>query len=314
MKKILALILLLVMLYFQAELTFAVSKDKDELTKIETQIYGFNYDNNTDIQRLERLEQYAYGGAKSGAIDKRIANLKKDLNFVEEPPAPTQKTAHNPKQQSYYDYDYDDYDYYDQSSLVADASAQYPVVDALEKKLFNKTSANEDIYSRVSKLEKQIFKKETPSVPLSDRVDKLKSAIITDVAVAGYDDDGNVTLTPSYRQLNPGYGYNSPPQEVYSQDYLTSGSLYNEVSILERDVLKSTHPSLPIEERLTKLEKKVLQKAYPNDDNMTRLERVAAAAEAQKSSSHYGGSKFEKNLATGMQIAGFILMVLAFVL
>jgi len=311
MKKILALILLFLLFNFCAIQQPAHAKNSDELNKIELQIYGYNYDNNTDTQRLERLENYAYGGVKSGTIEKRLANLKKDLS-IDDTKLTENKTKNTPSNNYY---DYDDYDYYDNSTLASDPSAQYPVVDVLEEKIFNKANTHEDIYSRISKLEKQIFKKETPEMSLSDRVDKLRTAIITDVAIAGYDENGDMTITPTYRQLNPGYGYNPAPQDAYSQsNFFTQGSLYNEVSILERDYFKTTNPAQPIEERLTKLEKKILKKSYPNDDNVTRLERISAAADAQKSAGHFSGSKFERNLATGMQIAGFILMILAFVL
>ena len=47
----------------------AFAKTSDELNKIEIQIYGYNYDNNTEAHRLERLEKYADGGFKTGTVE-----------------------------------------------------------------------------------------------------------------------------------------------------------------------------------------------------------------------------------------------------
>ncbi len=280
------------------------------LTKIEKFIYGYDYAGESEAARLDRLEKYAYGSAAQGASATRISKLIKDLNVVEE-----QKVATAPEKLSPGSnmggspvYDYDDI------GPAADSSAQYPIVDKLEQKIFSKATPNEDIYKRVSKLEKQIFKSETPNKPLNERVDKLKTAVITDVAVASYDDDGLVNIVPDYGHANPyePFGRGSNSFGSNSQKAFNSG-IYNELSILERENLNRTYPTMSVDDRLSQLESKVFQRVYNSDDEDTRVERIAAASQAQKTS-QYGGSKFEKHLATGMQVAGFLLMILAFVL
>ena len=134
MRKILFLILLFLLCNFSAETSFTYAKTSDELNNIEMQIYGYNYDNNTESQRLERLEKYAYGGVMLGTLEGRIANLKKDLSISEQK---QQTTADKTKPAEKF-YDYEEYDYYDNSTLASDSTVQYPVVDVLEEKIFNK--------------------------------------------------------------------------------------------------------------------------------------------------------------------------------
>lgn len=303
MKKI--VILLSLLCVFSCNFSVqAATTTSAEITKIEKHVFGYDYAEEPDSERINRLEKFAYGTTGSGNLQNRIEKLKTDMNV----PTTNEIASAQPQRSTY---DYDDIQY-EQS----DSTVQYPVVDALEEKIFNKISSNEDIYSRVAKLEKKIFKKEEPNKSLNDRVDKLKTAVITDVGVAGYDDNGDITILPTMPQAKQ-YDdiYTGIPQSnYYSSDILANGSLYNEISMLERDILQETFPMMSVENRLAQLETKVLQRNYSNDDNHTRLERLAAAAEAQKNASSYRGSKFEKNLATGMQIASFLLMVLAFIL
>ena len=303
MKKVILLLSLLCLLECGFPLQ-AASTSAVEITKIEKHVFGYDYSEESDSSRVERLEKFAYGAASSGNLQSRINKLKTDMNVSENQQV---NSSQNQDSSDYYNYD-NATTAYEQS----DSTVRYPVVDELEKKIFNKVSSQDDIYSRVSKLEKEIFKKEETNKPLNDRVDKLKTAVITDVAVAGYDSNGDVTIIPAYPDVQS-YG-DSASSNYYNSDILANGSLYNEISMLERDILNETFPMLPVEKRISQLESKVLQRNYSSDDNNTRVERLAAATEAQKSSSNYNGSKFEKNLATGMQIASFLLMVLAFVL
>ena len=74
MKKFLVTFLIFVYIFgftgFSVEA--AIQKSDSLITKIENDIYGFDYSNDTAQNRISRVEKTAYGKSSSGDINKRI--------------------------------------------------------------------------------------------------------------------------------------------------------------------------------------------------------------------------------------------------
>lgn len=132
----------------------------NELTLIEDAIFGYNYSDEPDAARLNRIETYAYGEAQSSTIVKRIERLKKDLSAIEPQKLlpPIEKTP--------------------EEIAASDPSVDYPLVDKMEEEVFKTTYKDENIYKRLDKLEENIFDETFKNAPLNDRVESLRSAIL----------------------------------------------------------------------------------------------------------------------------------------
>ena len=66
--------------------------------------------------------------------------------------------------------------------------------------------------------------------------------------------------------------------------------------------------------RLSRLEKKILNKDFASEPDELRIERLTTVANAQQSSQVYKESKLMQHVSTGIQIGGMILMLLAMIL
>ena len=56
-----------------------VNAQNTTLDKIENTLYGFQYESQSDTERLARIEESVYGQVNSGSNAQRIAKLEKDL-------------------------------------------------------------------------------------------------------------------------------------------------------------------------------------------------------------------------------------------
>jgi hypothetical protein len=69
-----------------------------------------------------------------------------------------------------------------------------------------------------------------------------------------------------------------------------------------------------VSNRLTRLELNVFSSTFPDDDEQTRLGRIASAYQAKKTSHKYDSNKFAQHAATAMQVGAVLLMILAAIL
>ena len=82
MKKFLILFLITIQLFsfIQLESSARVNNTKN-LSKIENELFGFDYTNDSELNRVIRLEKNIYGKEFSGDINKRLNKIRKrDLN------------------------------------------------------------------------------------------------------------------------------------------------------------------------------------------------------------------------------------------
>ena len=92
-----------------------------EISKIETEIFGFDYLNDELKTRVYRLEKAIYGKELSGDLNSRIKKISSDILADQI----GQEIA--PKEDSFLE-----------EEQVADNNVNYPIVDEIEMKLFMK--------------------------------------------------------------------------------------------------------------------------------------------------------------------------------
>lgn len=291
MKKFILLILCIV--FFPLVSLAEISA----LSDLENSLLGSEYKNDSDIQRVERLEQHLYGSKKSGNLQTRIKNIKNDTGYsdpVKEVPKqiPGQNNLKNNISSALND---------ELLNMKEDASVDYPIVDKMEEEVFKTTYKNESIYKRLDRLEGKVFNK-TSKASLNERVDKLSAVISPMKSTAKM----------------PDYNYDSADMDsYYAQSGLTPITDQNvvfQLAVLEQDLLKGNYTNDNISNRLSRLENALFNRTFPTDNDISRLQRVMVAYDAKKNSYKYENNRKMQNVATFSQIGGILLMILAILL
>ncbi len=323
MKKTVLLIVCILLLCCGASEVLAASSTQATLGKIEESLYGFQYNNENDISRLNRLENTVYGQTSSKSTAERITKLSKDVSAdsIGKEIEPVEDTfAENS-------------DYYMEEEPVATSDVSYPAVDEMELQMFNQAFPKQDIKTRLSNLEKKAFNK-TYSDDLSTRVDRLKAEIkpqslmnnkVAQSSNVFYDDD--VPPLSSDFHLNKYMSPNEFDYDAYndmnarraqSYDYLSqkASPAPKKVSLstVEKKLLKQNYSQDSTENRLSRIENYMFGSEFSMDDTQTRLDRISSAYQAQKSAGKYDANRFSQNVGTALQIGTLILMVLACIL
>lgn len=304
----------------------------DKLNEIEKNYYGYTFSGD-NATRLARVENAIYGSTGKQSESARVEKIYKDLGLSANNTTKPVSTG----------------DLLTQSQNIgpkADAGIKYPIVDKLEQKTFNTVYANDDIYVRLSRLEKKIFPNSNKStLSLNERVDALRDNVLggtNSVAVdidpmteeivlengqKYYGDEDaksyfNKKSDDEYSNYNY-YSYENsknPVPEKQSFEIAGDGGEYAEhyaqsydLDILEKSLLGQRYTSETPSKRLARLESKVFQRTF-NDDEDARIQRLLAVTTAQKTSQEYDSNKWARRLNTGMQIGSILLMVLAMIL
>ena len=248
------------------------------LSKIEQDLWGFEYGSQTDSERISRIEESVFGKINENeTIEKRIEKINRALGLE------SQKEAQSSA-----------------GELMSEEvdGVSYPQIDALETKLFSKVYDKENIYKRIERLEKKIFGS-TQDGDLASRTDKLKGYL-------------NIDTTPKTVYSNENY---QAPYGEYNPSFDTYGSDINiQISGLENSLFGKTFSQDPTGLRLNRLERKIFQRDFSSDDDILRMQRLQAAASAKKTAKYYDMNKAQKLTSTGPQIGTLILMILAMIL
>lgn len=309
MKKIIiSLLVLLIVNSYSLASTYTPT-----LAKIESVLYGFQYDTEDDNSRLERIETSVYGSSMNGNITTRIAKLKKDVS------ADLMGQEIEPKEDTFAD----ENDNWVTQELVADANIQYPAVDELEKIVFNQTFTTKDIKQRLSDLEEKTFGK-VNNDDLASRVDRLKAELkprsFMDNLIA---QSSNDYYYEDVEPIDMDYHlerYDSPVEFDYDayNSGQTRGSFFPvkkaNITTVENALLKRSYGHDTMNNRLARLENTMFGTRFDNDDEQTRINRISSAYKAQNSASKYDSNKFAQNMSTAVQIGSMLLMILACIL
>jgi hypothetical protein len=296
------------------------------LDKIENAVYGFTYSSDTEQNRINRLEETIYGQKSSGQLQTRIAKLKKDLSAdqIGQEITPCEDTFMTPE-----------------DSWVAEKEPEeaqkmdYPVIDELEKQVFQKEFKDQNIKTRLSNLETKTFGKSYANEDLSTRVDRLKAKIqpqsflenkmakqentffdedidkmAQDYHLNSYGDpfDYDLYNTFSQRQQQKSYDDYSDFQNVFKPSKTLN------ISTIEKTLYKTKYENEPMDKRLSRIETSIFGSVFASDTESERIARISSAINAQKTARRYDSNRFGQNMATAFQIGTLILMVLACIL
>ena len=299
MKKLPTIIIFTVFLF----LPVFAANNTELITKIENNIFGFDYSNDKINNRVERLEKTIYGKSSSGDINKRITKLSGDVSadvigLEIEPTHDTFLAEENEKE---------------------DNSVSYPIVDEIEQKLFNKTYKNRDFHTRIVTIEKKLFGKIYDVDDYSVRMDRIKSKMMPDIIAqkekenfdnfgdgSYYDHDTLSSLDFSkgkLRRLKMPFGQNK-----YSRPYTNFGNLSPDY------YADDFNNNSQLEEELAQLEYDTFGTEFSNESTQSRIKRLNSVSKAKKSSKKYDSQKFSQHMSTAMEIGAMILMILAMVL
>lgn len=282
------------------------------LTKMEKSLFGVDYTTQGDDARVKRIEEMVYGASSSNPMPQRINKLKADLAVD----AIDQQIK--PKRDSFEE----DQDSVAEKMPKADSNINYPIINELEKSVFNKEFKTIEVTQRLSNLEQNVFKK-TYNDDLNSRVDRLKMAVMPEKNFAAdsgndessnYDSQDDITGAASQAPEDylgiPNYNKNNSVKD----DYQGSASIDVPLAAIERKVLRKSFPDDTVSNRLTRLEMNIFTSTFPDDDEQIRLDRIASAYQAKKTSKKYDGNKFAQHAAAAMQIGAILLMIVAAIL
>lgn len=265
----------------------------DTLNKIENDLFGFNYTNDKVQNRVERLEKSIYGKTSSGDINKRITKLSGDISadVIGLEIAPTRDT------------------FMEEENLAEDSDVNYPIVNDIEQKLFNKTFKNRDFHTRIVTIEKKLFGKIYDVEDYSSRMDRIKSKVYPEsFAYNSYDEYGNKELLNS--QDFGGTKHNRFAMPYGQRNYTRPYANYGDFSGVNNDIL----PRDNLNDDLAQLEYDMFGTEFSSDDTQTRIKRLNSAGKAKKTYKKYDSNKFNQHMSTAMEIGAMILMILAMVL
>jgi len=264
-----------------------------EISKIENDIYGFDYLNDNLNSRVARLEKTIYGKESYGDLTARIKKLANDICAdqigLEIPPSE---------------------DTFREDELQADNTVDYPIVDEIEQKLFGTTYKNRDFHTRIVTIERKLFGKIYDVEDYSTRMDRIKTAAMPEALAFDknrFNYDDNALSSNDLSGINSNR-YSSMPygQRNLIRPYMNYGNYDN----FGTDNYKFGNT----EEELAQLEYDTFGTEFSGDDTKTRLKRLNSANKAKKSSRKYDSQKFQQHMSTAMEIGAMILMILAMVL
>ena len=292
-KKKLILIILSILLSLPI-----YANTNDTLSKIENNLFGFDYSNDKAQNRVSRLEKTIYGKSLSGDINKRITKLSADISadVIGNEITPSRDT------------------FLAEENAKEEGNVDYPIVNEIEMKLFNKTYKNRDFHTRIVTIERKLFGKIYDVDDYSTRMDRIKSKMYPETLAKSYSNQDNEEVFFDREFIKSddlaGTKHNrfSMPfgQKNYTRPYTNYGD-YTGINdaFTARDNLS---------DELTQMEYDAFGTEFSSDDTNTRIKRLNSANKAKKSSHKYDSQKFSQHMSTAMEIGAMILMILAMVL
>lgn len=275
MKRILLCMLMLICVINLPGI--ASSKYANQLYKMEEELFGIDYSDQSDETRLTRLEKSVYGiPSKQKNLGERVARLTSDLSadVLDEKIPPTEDS------------------FADEEELAEDSTVRYPALDRVETKLFSRPNDKSGLNARIVKIEKHLFNQTYDKDDYHTRVERIKNNV--------FKDDYKLASEGSY---SDSYFYNGSGNTFNSED----------LSGLNRNLYNGSGRTT-FSDRLASLENQMLGNSYDTDDEFDRLNRLDSVYRAKKSINKYDSNRFQQGMSTAMQIGAMLLMVLCMVL
>ncbi len=290
-----------------------------KISGIEKQLFGYEYKNDSEINRVNRIENYLYGKNYPNSITVRLDKISKDIGYID-------KIAAKDKPNSFKNEKIASSSQSNIKDEPEDPSVRYPIVDKMESKMFNRIYDGESIYKRVDRLEKKAFGKNLDD-NLSNRVNQLRLAIIdpnrADDFITGaaiptenYYDSISSLYDDDVKRADSGLNKLSKDDDYeYSSPSISRNNAVNlELSTIEQKMFNQSYSREKIEQRLSRIEINIFKRDFQKDNPSTRLQRIAAVNTAQKTAKMYDNNKTMRNLSTGVQVGSILLLILAMIL
>lgn len=291
---------------------YSADNTSTTLSKLEDVTFGVDYSNEKPESRLSRLEKNIYGQSKTGSIKTRLDKINKDIagDVIGEEITPTKDTFMN-----------------EEDIIASDGTENYPILNEIEQKLFNKSSPEKSLHSRIVNIEKKLFNKSYDTEDYYTRVERIKAEYYNqNPPIANNWDNDN--YGDSYGRDYTAYNDTEPDiQSYYTPPTMRNWNSKNqgpystyspkdeyELAALEERILNNTYPNDTVNDRLSRLENKVFETDFFYDDAKIRIDRLASVSKAKKSSHKYDNNRFYSKLNTAVSIGSMLLMVLAFIL
>lgn len=301
MKKFLSITLVIIYISISHTALAGISTQANNISKIENSIYGFDYSKDTTQKRVERLEKTIYGKVNTGDLKKRLTKISGDISadVIGLEISPVEDT------------------FAEQEELAnADSSVNYPVVDEIEKKLFNQTYKNRDFHTRIVTIEKKLFGKVYDIDDYATRMDRIKAEIMpetvdyTDRFAHEYRDNRDNSMLTSDDLSGSSLSRFSMPfgQRNYTRPYANYGDEFTGAASSTQNY------NTNLNDELAQLEYETFGTEFSNEDTTSRIKRLNSVNQAKKSSQRYDSNKFTQRMSTAMEIGAMILMILAMVL
>ncbi len=295
-------ILMFVLITFQS-----ICKAQDcyihKLSKIEGNIFNIEYNKQNVNTRLKRIEENIYGLAKTGTIENRINRLSKDLSIdvIE------QKIE--PKKDSFLSDDE-----IITEKPVEDKDMDFSVVNDLEKKVFQYEFKTLNVSNRLSALESQVFKKCYLKDDINTRISRLKEAVYYK-KLAEEENKTTIKQNLGEKKLNTeeSQKISNCVNIIQNNEKMGIDSNIKIVS-LEKALFNASFPKESHSKRLARIETKIFQTDFIDEDNETRLNRVLSAKEAQNSIKKYRSNKGSQHVATAIELGTILLIFLPLLL
>ncbi len=291
---------------------YSADSTSTTLSKLEDVTFGVDYSNEKPESRLSRLEKNIYGQSKTGSIKTRLDKINKDIagDVIGEEITPTKDTFMN-----------------EEDIIASDGTENYPILNEIEQKLFNKSTPEKSLHSRIVNIEKKLFNKSYDTEDYYTRVERIKAEYYNqNPPIANNWDNDNYGDSYSndytaYNDTEPDIQSYYTPPTMRNWDRQNQGpySTYSpkdeyELAALEERILNNTYPNDTVNDRLSRLENKVFETDFFYDDAKIRIDRLASVSKAKKSSHKYDNNRFYSKLNTAVSIGSMLLMVLAFIL
>ncbi|MFI3301281.1 MAG: hypothetical protein R3Y28_07680 [Candidatus Gastranaerophilales bacterium] len=340
MKKILLAISILTIINISPIEALGSSANNTFLNNVENAIFGFNYEGESESERLNRIEENVYGESSNKSDNQKISSLKNDLS------AQLYGQEITPKVDTFATDDYSENKNLAQNQNSQTSSqakgVDYPIINKLEIAVFNQEYKTLDLNARLAKLEEKIFNNTYTSDDFSTRVERLQAKISPkeDFRVADneamYFNNSPVNLDNldnNYRRNNQNrnnHMANNYPQDGFDDmsnynyedyNYFSSSNGNNSNSIstkklakVEKALFKESFKNEDLPDRLSRLENYIFGTSFDENNIDERMNRITSAYQATQSASKYDSNKFTNGASTIAQIGTIILMVLACIL
>ncbi len=301
-KLFLSLLLIISMNLIFAPVGFAIS-NTEILNKIENSLFGFEYNSEDEATRVNRIEENVYGTTSEGNLQQRIAKLNKDLGaeLYGQEIEPCEDTLAREEEQR-------------EVLSSQEANIDYPVINELEKSVFNQEYKNLGVKDRLAQLENKVFSQSYANDDLSTRVDRLREQVQPQSLAHATDDynlSGYYPPPIDYDGMTLGGTSSSFDSDYYS--YSSPGRKIN-LSTVENALYSQNFKNDSMDNRLSRVEKSIFGQSFEGEDEQTRIGRISSAYNAQKSAKKYDTNKYAQGMSTAMQIGTMLLMILACIL